>query len=86
MEAFASKPNALPKLTFKDKTFLGAGKDRVEVRYFGAGHTDGDAWVFFPALHVVHAGDRRSRIRSARVGPPSGVVHGLPGLGGFWIS
>jgi glyoxylase-like metal-dependent hydrolase (beta-lactamase superfamily II) len=25
--------------------------------YFGAGHTDGDAWVVFPALRVMHAGD-----------------------------
>src|SRR5205814_8529683 len=24
---------------------------------FGRGHTDGDAWVVFPALRVVHAGD-----------------------------
>ena len=29
----------------------------VELRYFGRGHTNGDAWVIFPALRVMHAGD-----------------------------
>jgi cyclase len=57
MDAFAAKPNALPKLTFKEKTSLGAGKDRVDVLYFGAGHTNGDVWVVFPALRAAHAGD-----------------------------
>jgi cyclase len=47
----------LPKRTFKDKMTLGKGDDRIELRYFGRGHTNGDAWVFFPALKVVHAGD-----------------------------
>ena len=25
--------------------------------YFGPGHTNGDAWVVFPALRIVHSGD-----------------------------
>jgi glyoxylase-like metal-dependent hydrolase (beta-lactamase superfamily II) len=29
----------------------------VDLRYFGRGHTDGDTWVLFPALRIVHAGD-----------------------------
>src|SRR5439155_697412 len=28
-----------------------------DLYYFGRGHTNGDAWVVFPALRVVHAGD-----------------------------
>ena len=36
---------------------LGSGADRIELYYFGRGHTNGDAWVLFPALRVVHAGD-----------------------------
>src|SRR5439155_439712 len=33
------------------------GPDEVDLYYFGRGHTNGDAWVLFPALRVVHAGD-----------------------------
>ena len=47
----------LPKRTFKDKMTLFRGNDQVDLYYFGRGHTNGDAWVFFPALRVVHAGD-----------------------------
>ncbi len=47
----------LPKRTFKDKMTLGSGPDRIDLFYFGRGHTNGDAWVLFPALRVVHAGD-----------------------------
>src|SRR5882672_7237951 len=47
----------LPKRTFKDKMTLFKGADEVDLYYFGRGHTNGDAWVFFPALHVVHAAD-----------------------------
>ena len=36
---------------------LGEGTDRIELLYFGRGHTNGDAWVLFPALRVLHAGD-----------------------------
>ncbi len=36
---------------------IGTGADRIELFYFGRGHTNGDAWVLFPALRVVHAGD-----------------------------
>jgi cyclase len=36
---------------------LGTGSDRIDLYYFGRGHTNGDAWVVFPALRVVHAGD-----------------------------
>ena len=47
----------LPKRTFKDKMTIGSGNDRVELYYFGRGHTNGDAWVLFPALRILHAGD-----------------------------
>jgi glyoxylase-like metal-dependent hydrolase (beta-lactamase superfamily II) len=47
----------LPKRTFKDTWTFGSGKDQVDLRYFGRGHTNGDAWVIFPALRVMHAGD-----------------------------
>jgi cyclase len=53
----ANNGRGLPKRTFKDKLTVGSGNDRVDLYYFGRGHTDGDAWVVFPALRTVHAGD-----------------------------
>ena len=47
----------LPKRTFKDRMTIGSGADQIDLHYFGRGHTNGDAWVLFPALRVVHAGD-----------------------------
>ena len=47
----------MPKRTFKDKLTIGSGADQIDLFYFGRGHTNGDAWVLFPALRVVTAGD-----------------------------
>jgi glyoxylase-like metal-dependent hydrolase (beta-lactamase superfamily II) len=47
----------MAKRTFTDKMTLGTGNDRIDLYYFGRGHTNGDTWVVFPALRVVHAGD-----------------------------
>jgi cyclase len=58
MDAFkGDKAQFLPKKTFKDKLTIGSGKDRVDLYYFGAGHTNGDLFVVFPALRVIHTGD-----------------------------
>jgi glyoxylase-like metal-dependent hydrolase (beta-lactamase superfamily II) len=58
MDAFKGE-NAkyLPAKTYKDKLTLGTGKDRIDLYYFGAGHTSGDTFVVFPALRVLHTGD-----------------------------
>jgi glyoxylase-like metal-dependent hydrolase (beta-lactamase superfamily II) len=47
----------LPKRTFKDRLTLGTGADQIDLYYFGRAHTNGDAWVVFPSLRVMHAGD-----------------------------
>lgn len=47
----------LPKRTFKDRMTLLKGPDQIDLYYFGRGHTNGDAWVVYPALRVVTAGD-----------------------------
>ncbi len=47
----------MAKRTFKDRMTLASGSDQIDLYYFGRGHTNGDAWVVFPALRVVHAGD-----------------------------
>jgi glyoxylase-like metal-dependent hydrolase (beta-lactamase superfamily II) len=52
-----NKGRGLPKRTFKDRMTIGSGADAIDVHYFGRGHTNGDAWILFRALRVVHAGD-----------------------------
>ena len=52
-----NKGRGLPKRTFKDRMTLFKGPDQVDLYYFGRGHTNGDAWVLFPAARVVAAGD-----------------------------
>jgi glyoxylase-like metal-dependent hydrolase (beta-lactamase superfamily II) len=47
----------LPKRTFKDTMTIGKGADQIDLYYFGRAHTGGDAFVVFPALRVLHAGD-----------------------------
>jgi cyclase len=61
----ASGGRGMPTHTFKDKMTLGKGADQIDLYYFGRGHTNGDAFVVFPALRVMHAGDI-----FARKGPP----------------
>jgi cyclase len=53
----AGSSRGMPKKTFKDKMTLGKDADRVDLYYFGRGHTNGDAFVVFPALRIMHAGD-----------------------------
>jgi glyoxylase-like metal-dependent hydrolase (beta-lactamase superfamily II) len=58
MDAFkGAKAQFLPKRTYKDKLTLGSGKDRVDLYYFGPGHTSGDTWIVFPALRILQTGD-----------------------------
>jgi cyclase len=52
-----SKGRGLPTRSYKDRLTIGRGADRVDLRYFGRGHTDGDTWVLFAAHRIVHAGD-----------------------------
>src|SRR5438876_10319048 len=47
----------MPKRTFKDKLTIGKGADQIDLYYFGPGHTNGDAFVVFPALRTAHGGD-----------------------------
>jgi glyoxylase-like metal-dependent hydrolase (beta-lactamase superfamily II) len=49
--------HGMPTKTFKDTMKVNKGPDEIDLYYFGRGHTNGDAWVVFPALRVVHAGD-----------------------------
>ena len=53
----ANNGRGMATKTFKDKMTVGKGPDEINLFYFGRGHTNGDAWVVFPALRLVHAGD-----------------------------
>jgi len=65
-------PIGLPRVTFSDETSVFLGGKEVRARYFGRGHTNGDAVVYFPELGVVHTGDLYLSTRSApRAGGPA---------------
>jgi cyclase len=51
------KAVGMPDRTFKDTMTLNAGADRVDLYYFGRGHTNGDAIVVFPAARTAAVGD-----------------------------
>lgn len=49
--------HGLPDRTFKDKLTVLSGKDAIDLYYFGRAHTNGDAFIVFRNLRVMHAGD-----------------------------
>jgi cyclase len=58
MPAFAGEKEAfIPKRTYKDRLSLLGGNDRVDLYYFGRGHTDGDTFIVFPFHRTMHTGD-----------------------------
>ena len=62
MDAFKGANAAfLPSKTYRDRMSLLGGKDRIDLYYFGRGHTDGDTVILFPALRVLVLGDLFAR-------------------------
>jgi glyoxylase-like metal-dependent hydrolase (beta-lactamase superfamily II) len=51
------KQPGAPRVVFTDETDVFLGGKQVQMRYFGRGHTNGDAMVYFPALRILHTGD-----------------------------
>jgi len=47
----------LPNRLVTDKLSLLSGADRIDLYYFGPGHTDGDLVVVFPEKRLAHFGD-----------------------------
>jgi glyoxylase-like metal-dependent hydrolase (beta-lactamase superfamily II) len=75
------KANAawMPDRTFTDKTTLGKGKDQIDLYYFGAGHTDGDAFVVFPSVRAMCIGDLMAWNMAPLIDPATkGSVIALP--------
>jgi cyclase len=58
MDAFkGSNARYLPNRTVADKMSLLDGPDRIDLYYFGRGHTDGDLVVVFPEKRLAYFGD-----------------------------
>ena len=53
----AAEKAALPVITFSQDVTIHLNGEEIRAVHFPAGHTDGDAIVFFPASNVVHMGD-----------------------------
>ena len=50
-------PIGLPRVTFSDEMSVHLGGREVRAKYFGRGHTSGDAVIYFTDLKVIHTGD-----------------------------
>jgi cyclase len=48
---------ALPIITFNDKTSVHVNDEEIRAVHFPHGHTDGDSVIFFTQANVVHMGD-----------------------------
>jgi glyoxylase-like metal-dependent hydrolase (beta-lactamase superfamily II) len=68
----AALPGMVPDRTYTDRMTLGAGNDRIDLYYFGAGHTNGDAFVVFPAVRAMQVGDLMAWNMAPLIDPPTG--------------
>jgi cyclase len=59
MEEFEGpqRQHGLPDRTFDDTLTLFSGAEQITMHYFGAAHTNGDAFIVFRGAGVMHAGD-----------------------------
>jgi len=48
----------LPEITFRDRMDIYVGAKKIELWYFGVGHTTGDIVVYFPEEKVAFIGDQ----------------------------
>ena len=52
-----NKQPGAPRVTFNDQASVFLGNVEVRAYYFGRGHTNGDAVIYFPDLRVIHSAD-----------------------------
>jgi glyoxylase-like metal-dependent hydrolase (beta-lactamase superfamily II) len=57
MDSKPAPKGALPIITFDHDVTVHLNGEDIRALYFPAGHTDGDAVIFFPKSNVVHMGD-----------------------------
>lgn len=46
-----------PRVVFSTEMSVFLGGQEIRAQYFGRGHTNGDAVIYFPDLKVIHSGD-----------------------------
>ena len=63
-------PIGLPRVAFSDEASVFLGGKEVRAKYFGRGHTSGDAVILFPDLGVIHTGDLFLGKQAPRAGTP----------------
>jgi cyclase len=78
----------LPKITFFDDMRFYFNGDTVDLVNTGAGHTDGDAQIFFREVNVIHTGDMFVRyglpfIDQNNGGNLDGMIDALSNLAGL---
>ena len=56
-EVKAAPKEALPIVTFNDRTAVHINDEEIRAIHFPHGHTDGDSVIFFTHANVVHMGD-----------------------------
>jgi len=67
-----SVPAMKPDRTFSDRMTLGGGKDQIDLYWFGAAHTNGDAFVVFKALRAMCVGDVMAWKMAPLIDPATG--------------
>lgn len=82
MEAKPAEKAALPIITFEHDVTVHLNGEDIRALHFPAGHTDGDAIIFFPKNNVVHMGDDFVRygfpfIDVASGGSVQGMIDGV---------
>src|ERR1700722_271624 len=62
-------PDTKPaRVVFTDETSVFLGGAEVRAHYFGRGHTNGDAVIYFPDLKTIHTGDLMADTSDLRMG------------------
>src|SRR5262245_22309130 len=81
-------PIGLPRITFSDELAVYLGGKEVRAKYFGRGHTSGDAVIYFPDLKVIHTGDLflgRRRAAAPQTRPPGVNIYVDYAQGGSFL-
>lgn len=68
----AMPSNSKVSRSFEDTLTLGSGRDRIDLYWFGPSHTDGDAFIVFPAEKVLLMGDVMAWDMGPLIDPMSG--------------
>jgi cyclase len=68
----AMPSNSKVTQSFQDRLTLGSGRDQIDLYWFGPAHTDGDAFIVFPAEKVLAMGDAMAWDMGPLIDPNSG--------------